>query len=207
MQVFKEFLKTTIMGGLFVLLPILLFFLLFREILELVVGLAMPIAGLFPKGTFDQAKFTVILALILLVGVSFLVGVAMRSSAGRRFWNRIERDTIGRLPLYNALKSIFTGFVAKKSGDAFRPALLKSPDGEEFAYLVEDHGNGRATVLMPWSPTPFAGSIKIVDMERVHLLDTNLGDFTMVLSHWGVGARKLIAPRSPSAAVKDQSSA
>ena len=99
MQVFKEFLKTTIVGGLFALLPILLFFLLFREILELLVGLATPIAGLFPKGTFDQAKFPVILALILLVGVSFLVGVAMRSSAGRRFWNRIERDIIGRLPV------------------------------------------------------------------------------------------------------------
>lgn len=195
MQTFKEFFKTTILGGLFALLPILLFFLLLGDILGLVVGLATPIANLFPKGTFDQAKFPVLVALILIVGVSFLVGVAMRSSAGIRFWNWVEGNTIGRLPLYNALKSIFTGFIGKEDKEAFRPALLKSSGGEELAYLVEDHGNGRATIMIPWSPTPFAGSIKIVDMERVQLLDTKLGDFTMVLSNWGVGTRNLSAKR------------
>ena len=195
MQTFKEFFKTTILGGLFALLPILLFFLLLGEILGLVVGLATPIANLFPKGTFDQAKFPILLALILIVGASFLIGVCMRSSAGKRFWSWVEDNTIGRLPLYNALKTIFSGFTGKEGQASFKPALLKSSGGEELAYLVEDHGNGRATIMIPWSPTPFAGSIKIVDMEMVQLLDTNLGDFTMVLSHWGVGTRNLSAKR------------
>jgi len=192
----KGFLRTTIMGGLFTLLPILLFILLLIEILELLVGLATPIAGLLPKGTFDQAQFPVLLALILLVGASFLVGIALRSSAGRRFWNWVESNTMGRLPLYNALKSIFTGFTGSDGNESFRPALLKSPDGDELVYLVEDHGNGRATIMIPWSPTPFAGSIKIVERQQIELLDTNLGDFTMVLSHWGVGTRQLISKKA-----------
>ena len=36
----------------------------------------------------------------------------------------------------------------------FRPALLITPEGErEPAYVVEDHGDGQLTVLVPWCPT------------------------------------------------------
>ena len=120
----------------------------------------------------------------------------MRSSKGRHFGVWIERNTIGRLPLYNALERIFTGFIGKESA-SFKPALLKSSDGEELDYLVEDHGNGRATIMLPWSPTPFAGLIKIVDRQRVELLETDLGDFTMVLRHWVVGVKDLWARTTP----------
>ena len=49
------------------------------------------------------------------------------------------------------------------------------------------------TVLVPWAPASFAGSVKIVRSERVELLQASLGDTSMVLSHWGVGAMKLLA--------------
>ena len=48
-----DFLKATAQGGLFVLLPLLLLFLLLAEVMELLVGIATPIADLFPQGTFD----------------------------------------------------------------------------------------------------------------------------------------------------------
>jgi hypothetical protein len=71
--------------------------------------------------------------------------------------------------------------------------LLVSSDGErELAYLIEDHGDGQLTVLVPWSPTAFAGSVKIVNQDRIELVDTNLGEFTRVLSHWGVGVRDML---------------
>jgi len=48
------------------------------------------------------------------------------------------------------------------------------------------------TVLVPWSPTAFAGSLKIVDRDRIEMLDTNLGDFSRVLSQWGFGLREVL---------------
>ena len=51
--------------GLLVLLPILLFFLLLMEIIELVVGLATPIADLFPEGTFGDMQHPVALEYVL----------------------------------------------------------------------------------------------------------------------------------------------
>ena len=188
-----EFLKTTALGGLFVLLPVILLYLLLSEALDLIVVLATPIADLFPKGTFDQIKSPVLMALILIVGVSFLIGLALRSETGRRLGGWIERTVFGHLPVYKALKSLTTGFTEASKDDAFRPAVMISPNGDrELAYVIEDHGDGQATVLLPWVPTAFAGSVKIVDRESIDILDANLGDVSRVLSHWGVGFHDLL---------------
>jgi uncharacterized membrane protein len=193
MKRFGEFLKTTLLGGLLVLLPVLLLYLLLAEMLPLIIALATPIADLFPKGTFARINFPVLIALILLVGASFVIGLGLRSAAGRRIGGWIEENALGRLPAYSALKGLTKGFVGAEEGEAFRPALLISTDGErELAYVIEEHGDGQLTMLLPWSPTAFAGSVKIVNQDRVELVDTNLGEFTRVLGHWGVGVRDLL---------------
>jgi len=193
MKQLSEFLKTTILGGLFVLLPVLLIYLLLTEALQLIVVLATPIADLFPKSTFDKPAAPVLLGLILIVGVSFVIGLVLRSETGRTLGRWIERSTLDRLPGYSALKSLTGSFKGTEEGDAFRPVVLTSPDGtRELGYAVEDHRDGHVTVLLPWVPTPFAGSLKIVDQSRVELIDTSLADFTETLSHWGMGARDLI---------------
>jgi len=197
-----EFLKTTAMGGLFVLLPILLLYLLLSEALDLIVALATPIADLFPKATFEKVEFPVFLGMILILGVSFLIGIGLRSDIGRRLGHWVERTVLERLPAYKALKSLTSGFAEAGKAGSFRAAVLVSADGErELAYVIEDHGKDHLTVLLPWAPTAFAGSVKIVDRKRVELLDANLGDVSKVLSHWGVGARELL--RKSDAAARE----
>jgi hypothetical protein len=71
--------------------------------------------------------------------------------------------------------------------------VLNSQSGErEIVYIIEDHENGYLTVLQPWAPTAFSGSVKVVNQNRLEILDANLGDVSRVLSHWGVGTRKLL---------------
>ena len=193
MKQLLDFLKTTAMGGLFVLLPILLLYLLLAEALDLIVALATPIADLFPGGTFDKIEFPVIVGLILILGVSFLIGLGLRSDTGRSLGHWIERTVLSRLPGYEALKSLTAGFAEAGKAGAFRAAVLTSSEEDrELVYVIEDHGEDHLTVLLPWAPTAFAGSVKIVDRKRVEMLDANLGDVSKVLSHWGVGANGLL---------------
>ena len=65
----------------------------------------------------------------------------------------------------------------------------------DIIYLFEDHGDGMATVLLPWVPAPFAGSVKIIDRNRLKMLDANLGDMSKALSHWGAGVKDLIGQK------------
>ncbi len=200
-----EFLKTTVLGGLFVMLPILLLYLVLAEAFELIVVLATPVADLIFQEGAAQIKFPILLAIFLLVIISFVFGLIMRAQTGRRIGSWIERTLLGRLPAYNAIKSLTSGLAGSEARSSFLPALMRSADGnQELVYIVEDHGNGYLTVMFPWTPTPFAGSIKIVKKDFITPLDASMGDVTRVLSYWGVGVHELLAGSAsePGAAVE-----
>ena len=188
-----NFLKTTILGGLFVLLPVILLYLALAEVMGVLVAMAIPFADLFFPGRFEDTRFPVLIALALLVGASFILGLIMLSDIGRRFGNWIERLILGKVPGYNAIKSLTTGFADSQQESSFKPALLNSSDGEkEFVYIVEDHGDGNLTIMVPWTPTPFAGTIKIVSKDRIEPLAVSMGKLTEVLSQWGVGSGEIL---------------
>jgi len=188
MKTIAGFLKTCLVGGLFVLLPLLLFYLLFSEVMGLIVALATPIADLFPKGTFDKLSNPVIVAILLLVGSSFLFGLALRSNQMRRFGSFLERSTLMHLPLYNAVKRLSKGLVGAEHDGAFRSALLDAGDGlTELVYIIEEHSDGNLTILVPLAPAGFAGSVKVVSAERITRLSASVGDASKVVAHWGVG--------------------
>ena len=202
MKQIAEFLKTTVIGGLFVLLPVLLLYMLLAEALQIVVALAAPIADLFPIAAFAKANAPVLIALILIVGLSFLLGLALRSAALSRLGVWIEHTVLSRLPAYTVLKRLTKGF-AKEEAAAFKPGLLVSAEGwKDIVYVIEDHGDGKLTVLVPWAPTAFSGSVKVVSRDRVEMLDANLADVSKVLSLWGVGTRNLLGNVSSSGKVQ-----
>ncbi len=197
MKKLLTFFKLTALGGLLVLLPILLFILLLMEIVQMVVGLATPIAGLFPAGTFDDAKSPVVLAVILLAGTSLLIGIAMRSSAAQRLGNWIQEKTLNKLPIYRFVKTLVSGLVGAEKSGSFKPALFDAGNGQrEIVYVIEDLGDGEFTALFPHAPTGFAGQVKIVAKDRITPLDASLGDVSLVMNHMGLGAGRLLKPQA-----------
>ena len=196
MKTLIDFLKSTAVGGFFILFPLLLFGILLDEILEAVIGFATPVADLFPEGTFEDVQAPVVVAAVLILVTSSLLGLATRLAVARRFGDWLERNTIGRLPLYRAVKSLTSRFEAMGEGEGFKPALVKGPNGQlELAYLMEDLGDGFVTVMLPRAPTPMVGSVKVVPSAQVEVLDVSLGEFTAVISHWGVGSKAMMARR------------
>lgn len=197
MKTVTDFLKICLVGGLFALLPLLLFYLLFSELMGIIVALATPIADLFPKGTFDKLSNPVIVAIVLLVGSSFLFGLALRSNQMRRFVSFVERSTLMRLPLYNAVKQLSKGLVGAEHEDAFRSAMLDVGDGtRELVYIIEEHDAEYVTILVPLAPAGFAGSVKVVSAKRITRLSASVGDASKVIAHWGVGMSEIVNSRS-----------
>jgi hypothetical protein len=187
------FLKLTAQGGLLVLLPILLFILLLMEILELVVGLATPIADLFPAGTFDDPKHPVALAVVLIAGASLIIGMATKSDAAIRLGNWIEEKTVGKLPIYRFGKSLVSGLLGVAETANFKPALFDAGNGrKEIIYVIEELGNGECTALFPHAPTGFAGPVNVISLDCVIPLKASLGDVSLVLNHMGLGAGEIL---------------
>jgi uncharacterized membrane protein len=63
--------------------------------------------------------------------------------------------------------------------------------------MIEEHGNGLATVMIPSAPNPMGGAIKIVPRKRIQILDVRMSAVARVFSQWGVGARELLDKEKP----------
>lgn len=188
MKTIIEFLKTCLVGGLFVLLPLLLFYLLFSELMDVIVALATPIADLFPEETFDSLSDPLFVAIPLLLAASFIFGLALRSQILVRFGLLLERSTLMHVPMYKAVKRLSQGLVGTEGEGVFKSGLLETGDGEtELVYIIEEHADGKLTVLVPLAPAGFTGSIKVVSPERLIRLDASIGDASKIVAHWGVG--------------------
>src|SRR5688572_9982406 len=92
----REFVVSSIVGGLLVLVPIYLSVLLVLKAMKAVAGLVRPLGKLLPEW-FPAEQ---VLSLLLVLIVCFLIGVAVRSPAGRAARERIEKSLFQRIPGY-----------------------------------------------------------------------------------------------------------
>lgn len=188
------FLKSALFRGMLILLPILFLIIIVKEFFELIIGLATPIADLFPASLIESIPETKILAALLIVGAALIIGIfsLLPSAAGvGRF---IERHTVDKLPVYRPLKTLLQALLGAEQSNAFKPALLASDSGVvDPVYVIEDKGGPRLVVLVPWTPASFAGSLKLVPRQQLKMLDLTLDEFSLCIGHYGVGMSELLS--------------
>lgn len=182
-----NFLKKTLLLGLYILLPLTLLWLGLKEIGGLLVAMATPIADLFPKTTFDNLSLPGIIAIILIVGASLLIGLLAQLALLRRIGRHIEDSVLYRVPMYRMLKIMSGALIDHDNSDVDAGLIVDGTGGGDPCYVVEKHKDGRATVLLPWSPASFAGSIKVVQQSSIETLPCTLDEFSRSLSQIGVG--------------------
>ena len=157
-----------------------------------------PFAKLLP----DWLPATNILALLLLLVTCFVVGVAVRTAAGRAARERLERSLFSRLPGFALLQSLTQQLTGQGQEKVWKPALVEIEDALVPGFLIEELEDGRVTVFVPSVPTPLAGAVYIIDRERVHILDIPFTQAVSTISRWGAGSSNLVAAMGTGASPK-----
>lgn len=186
-------LKTVFFKGLIVLIPLVLLWITIRELAELLVAFAEPIADFFPPGSFDWVKNPELVSPILIIVIAILLGVLASIPLVRKAGATLERNTLGYLPLYRMIKTFVAAFLEVEEDAAFRPALIMDDEGgAEPCYIIEDHeGSPNVVVLVPWSPASFAGSVRLVPRARLKRLDLTFDEFSLSLANFGLGMHSI----------------
>ena len=183
------FTTRALLSGLLIVVPIYLAVLLLLKGMKSVVGLVRPLALLLP----DWIPAEMLMSLLLILGICFLIGVAVRTRAGRAARNQIERAFFERIPGYALLRGLTQQMAGKSRENIWRPALFKTDEGLLLAFIIEEFQDGRYTIFVPSIPTPLAGAVYVVDRSRVHALDVPFTDALKTVSRWGSGAKDLVA--------------
>ena len=188
-----NFIKTSIRGGFFVILPIILTWLLLVETIDFIDLMVSPITNFLPVeslGGLDVAKTAAVFLFILL---SFLTGWIIKSKFGSAIVMRLEDILLKKIPGYTILKNISIGLSSDGSHRQFIPALVCfSAEIYTPALIIENHEDGRYTVYVPIAPTPSMGTIQIVAQDRVQKLNVSLGEFMNTYFHWGIGINEIL---------------
>ena len=188
-----NFLKSRILVGLYVLLPLMLLWLGLREIGGLLAEMAAPIADMIPTTYFDDLKWPGVVAILLIVGTSFVIGLAAMLNFIAILAQKFETAILFRIPKYKMLKIISSSLVRSETSNV-KPAIVKNADGGgDPCYVMEDHGTGLTTVLLPWSPASFAGSIKVVPKSQLEYLHCSIDEYSRSLSFMGVGVEECLS--------------
>lgn len=191
MRRIRNFLTTTLIGGLVVILPIAIFIFFVNFLIGFVNNLLQPIAGIISR-IFDDWSGIVaqIISFLVVVLFCFMVGIFIRTRIGNNIFSYIEKQWLLKLPLYGTIKETIKQFFGNEKTPFTKVVLVDIfNNGTRMTGFVTDElPNGKLTIFVPTGPNPTNGFIFHVDEEQVEYLDTNTEDAMRSIIGVGVGS-------------------
>ncbi len=187
--------RKTILGGLFFLMPIALIAILLGKAFQMSMVVASKIDEFIPFDDIGGIAMANILAVVLILLVCFLAGLAANLPFFARRVARLDRLMIDLVPGYAIVKNLFGGVA--KIDDAMqllKPVLLRLDDYEQIAFEIE-RTQDRVVVFLPGAPSAWSGSSVYADPARVTPLSLPTHEVISLLRVLGRGSTMLTLPK------------
>lgn len=184
-----HFAKTTIIGGLVVIIPVVLVFLVVSETVDVISVMIDPLISMLPVATIAGIDVTGIVALLVVLALCFAAGLAALTGPGAAVGKWVEARLV-RLPGYKIFKA-YTSAMVRSHARQLRPAVLTNPMDTQVLVFVIEEGESHCVVMVPNAPAVMAGSVQYVPRNRLTILDSSLAEVSQVLSEYGMGTKAL----------------
>ena len=178
MRVELQPIKTTLVGGLIFLVPLVIVIAIFGKILLFMGKIAEPINAVIPIESIGGIAVLDLVTLMATLLLCFLAGLVARSALGGKVTEAVESKIYTLFPRYAFVKSMTRSITGSEDESTLKPILAKFDDLSQIAFEVERHEDGLVTVYLPGSPDPWSGSLVHMTKDRIEALDT---DFATVI--------------------------
>jgi len=187
------FIKTTLIGGLGVILPIVILVIIFSWLFGFVIKYVHPISEFIFADPDAIGIFADVISILLIVLIWFLIGLIVRTAVGRYLHTSIEGFLLGKIPGYNIVKDVIEQFIGKKATPFSSVVLVNMGNGTLLTgFVTAEHADGRCTVFIPTGPNPTSGNILHVPPENVFKIDVPVEQAMKTIISAGAGSDELI---------------
>lgn len=121
-------------GGLLLLVPVYLSFLLLQKATRSLVDVVKPIAKLLP----DWLPAENLLSLLLVLIVCFLVGATIRTTSGEALRDKVENVLFAKLPGYALFRSLAQQLAGGRDEHIWKPAMVEIEEALVPAFIIEE---------------------------------------------------------------------
>jgi uncharacterized membrane protein len=185
-----KFLKTTMVGGILFLVPIIIFIAIIGKALELTKKLAAPLSVLIPLDSIGNIAMVNLLALGIVLLICFLAGLAAKSTLARKSIGNLESRVLSKIPVYGLLKSKIDAIEQPEKAEGMKPVLARFDDSWQIAFEVERIQGGGVAIYLPGAPDPWSGSVCFVTEDRIQPLELTLLPVLRTLKGLGKGSNE-----------------
>ncbi len=187
---FINFLKTTAIGGLLFLLPLIVLGALVGQITPLVVSVASALNKYIPVKTPTGIAILVGLSIALILLLCFAAGMFARWSLGKKISTAFEKKLALFFPRYSILKDQMADTIGgNETRPQMKPVLVVFDECQRIAFETErDEKQGLATIFLPGSPDPWSGKVVIMKLDRVTRLNADFGHAAATCEQVGRGS-------------------
>lgn len=184
-----RFLRSTILGGLVVLLPLIAVVALAIWAIDIALKAVWPVLAWLPDKSVGGISLTLFIAVAGIVGCCFLAGLLAETAILRGLGTRAERLALS-IPGYSLMKTVGTNFVGMEGAHTVRTVEVRFEASWQLGFLMETLDDGRYVVFVPGVPRALVGTLHIVAAERVKALNLPVSTALDVLGRLGVGLRE-----------------
>lgn len=189
------FLRSTAVGGIFFLLPLVVIGGLLGQIYTVVVAIAVPLGEWIPVNTPVGVALLFLLAVAILVFLCFVCGFFARRAIGKRFSKTVEKQLITVFPKYAIYKDLLAGNLKHDSdGPSLKPVLVACPEGYRLAMEADRLSGGMVVVYFPGAPDTWIGSVVIVPADRVCTTELDFNETLGVFERLGRDSSEFLGP-------------
>jgi len=203
----KSFVRTTMLGGLVVILPATIFILAARWLFLFVTGAIRPITALITK-TLPLAGYAGdILGILIILAACFFVGLSVRTRMGNFLYQRFETSILKKAPGYKMIKEVVNQFLGGKQTPFSSVALVQIFENSTLAtaFVTDTNEDGTFTVFVPTGPNPTSGLIYHLQPQFVHKVNVPVEEAMRSIISCGAGSELLInALREKRLAIQSQ---
>ncbi len=178
------FLKTTIIGGIVFLVPVVLLGMVALKAVNVMAAIAKQFDAFYPVESIGGMAVANIIAIVFVALVCFLAGLVARTNRAVKIMEMAESAVLERLPGYTLIKAFTNNLDPKQVADLH--CLVVNFDESSFvAFEIERLSDGRVVIYIPDAPAPWTGSVHIVAAERVERLNVPVNTVMTYLQQMG----------------------
>jgi uncharacterized membrane protein len=193
-----QFMKTTAIGGLLFLLPLIVLAALISQVAPLAIQAGSQIQEYIPTQTSASVAFLLSLSITVILLLCFVAGMIARWSISQRLAKVFEKNLLLLFPRYAILKDQMADSIG---GDDVRPnvksVLVQLTDRQVIGFESERSADGKqVAVYLPGSPDSWSGFTAIVNANQVTQLERSFGEIVSICEQMGRGSFDLITDGS-----------
>lgn len=197
MEKFKSFLKTSIIGGVVVILPMFIFIMVFKWLFGWVTDIIQPLTNLIvTKSHMSEIIADAIVIAVILISC-FIIGIIVKTKIGKFIHENLERKILKTAPGYSTIKEIVMQLIGKKFPFS-SVALVRVFENDTLmtAFITDTHEeDGSCTVFIPTAPNPTSGFIYHVKDEYIQHVNISVEEAMRSIITCGAGSNKILKKR------------